>query len=359
MKEKTQTSVTLRGGDKKCAKQRTTGLDIIRSCAILFVIAGHFFSLHTSFRTTNFEGISMFLQACITPLFSTGVPLFIMMTGYLNANKTVGRKYYRGIGRVLIAYLFFSLLTLCFKRFYLVEDISLRSMIEQILNFSAIPYAWYIEMWIGLFLLTPFLNMLYKAIPTSKQKILWIGTLFVMTALPDLFNRYGLHLLPGFWQGCYPLMFFFIGSYIREYQPKMRYVCSCLVIIGCCLINPVFNLLFIRNHILISIGGGFAGVFGTMIAVTFFLLLYQLNVGNSVIKNVFTKVSLLSLDIYLCCYIFDAIYYPWFKDHYFVNQSQFGTFFFVIVPLVFVSSYLLAYLKDFLFRIFKIERLWN
>lgn len=98
----------------------------------------------------------MFLQACITPLFSTGVPLFIMMTGYLNANKTVGRKYYRGIGRVLIAYLFFSLLTLCFKRFYLVEDISLRSMIEQILNFSAIPYAWYIEMWIGLFLLTPF-----------------------------------------------------------------------------------------------------------------------------------------------------------------------------------------------------------
>ena len=92
MKEKTQTSVTLRGGDKKCAKQRTTGLDIIRSCAILFVIAGHFFSLHTSFRTTNFEGISMFLQACITPLFSTGVPLFIMMTGYLNANKTVGRK---------------------------------------------------------------------------------------------------------------------------------------------------------------------------------------------------------------------------------------------------------------------------
>lgn len=45
MKMKTQTSVTLRGGDKKRAKLRILGLDIIRSLAILFVIAGHFFCL--------------------------------------------------------------------------------------------------------------------------------------------------------------------------------------------------------------------------------------------------------------------------------------------------------------------------
>ena len=49
MKMKTQTSVTLRGGDKKRAKLRILGLDIIRSLAILFVIAGHFFVLHTPF----------------------------------------------------------------------------------------------------------------------------------------------------------------------------------------------------------------------------------------------------------------------------------------------------------------------
>lgn len=323
------------------------------------MIAGHFFSLHTSFRTTDFAGVSMFLQAWTAPLFYTGVPLFIMMTGYLNANKTVNRKYYRGIWRVLIAYLFFSILTLVFKKFYLMEDISLRNMIGQILRFDAVPYAWYIGMWIGLFLFTPFLNMLYKAIPTSKQKLLWIGILFAMTALPDLFNRYGFALVPGFWIKCYPLMFFFIGSYIREYQPRIHPVYGWLVITGCCLINPVFNWLFIQNRSLIQIAGGCYGVFGTIIAVAFFILLYQRNLRNSVIRNVFTKVSLLSLDIYLCCYIFDAMYYPWFKEHYFVNQSQFGIFFFAIVPLVFMSSCLLAYLKEFLFRIIKIERLWN
>lgn len=125
MKMKTQTSVTLRGGDKKRAKLRILGLDIIRSLAILFVIAGHFFVLHTPFRSTNFEGLSLFLQAGIIPLFQTGVPLFIMLTGYLNTNKVSEKKYYRGIWKVLIAYVFFSILTLVFRKYYLHEDLSL------------------------------------------------------------------------------------------------------------------------------------------------------------------------------------------------------------------------------------------
>ena len=153
--------------------------------------------------------------------------------------------------KVLIAYVFFSILTLVFRKYYLHEDLSLFKSGLKILDFSAIPYAWYIEMWIGLFLFTPFLNLLYKAIPTQKQKMVWIGILFAMTAIPDLFNRYGFHLVPGFWQTCYPLMFFFIGSYVKEYQPKINPLCGWGIIIICCLINPVFNILFVHNRPLI------------------------------------------------------------------------------------------------------------
>ena len=67
----------------------------------------------------------------------------------------------------------------------------------------------------------------------------------------------------------------------------------------CCLINPIFNILFIHNHSLIQIAGGSSGVFGTMIAVIFFLLVYQRDIHVPLIRKVFTKVSLLSLDIYL------------------------------------------------------------
>ena len=343
----------IRGGQKSC-QTRIIGLDLIRSFAILFVIAGHFFVLNTPFRSTTFDGISMFIQALFNPLFQTGVPLFLLLTGYLNSNKIVSKRYYKGCVRVLVAYLFFSVITILFRKYYLHEDLSWLKWILKIFDFSAIPYAWYIEMWIGLFLLTPFLNMMYKAIPSQRQKQILILTLYVMTALPDLFNRYGLHLAPGFWASCYPLTFFFAGSYIHEYRPRVDSWKLWLIMLLLCMINPVFNVLFVHNHTLIQIAGGPWGVFGTVVAIAFFLLFYQTDFKSPVLRKSLTKISLLSLDMYLCCYIFDALVYPYFMERYFVNQSQFGIYFFIIVPILFAGSFVMAWAKDILFRWLKI-----
>lgn len=343
----------IRGGQKSC-QTRIIGLDLIRSFAILFVIAGHFFVLNTPFRSTTFDGISMFIQALFNPLFQTGVPLFLLLTGYLNTNKTVSNRYYKGCVRVLVAYFFFSVITILFRKYYLHEDLSWLKWVLKIFDFSAIPYAWYIEMWIGLFLLTPFLNMMYKAIPTQRQKQILILTLYVMTALPDLFNRYGLHLVPGFWASCYPLTFFFAGSYIHEYRPRVDSWKLWLIMLLLCMINPVFNVLLVHNHTLIQIAGGPWGVFGTVVAIAFFLLFYQTDFKSPMLRKSLTKISLLSLDMYLCCYIFDALVYPYFMERYFVSQSQFGIYFVIIVPILFAGSFVMAWAKDTLFRWLKI-----
>lgn len=155
---------------KKNSPLRIAGLDVIRVVAIFSVIAGHFFVLNTPFRDTAFDVHGMFLQGMSYLLFiSTGVPLFIMMTGFLNAHKVeCNWKYYRGGIRVIITYLFFSVVTILFRKFWLEEDLSWIKWGLKILDFSAIPYGWYIEMWIGLYLLTPFLNL--RAIPTKRQK---------------------------------------------------------------------------------------------------------------------------------------------------------------------------------------------
>ena len=252
-------------GQKSC-QTRIIGLDLIRSFAILFVISGHFW-LNTPFKNTIFEGTALFIQSIFRMFFGIGVPLFLLLTGYLNTNKTVSKRYYKGCIRVLVAYLFFSIITILFRKYYLHEDLSWLKWILKIFDFSAIPYAWYIEMWIGLFLLTPFLNMMYKAIPTQRQKQILILTLYVMTALPDLFNRYGLHLVPGFWASCYPLTFFFAGSYIHEYRPRVDSWKLWLTMLLLCMINPIFNVLFVHNHTLIQIAGGPWGVFGTVVAI--------------------------------------------------------------------------------------------
>ena len=212
-------------------------------------------------------------------------------------------------------------------------------------------------MWIGLFLLTPFLNIAYKGLQRRKDKIILIVILYVMTAVPDLFNRYGLHLVPGYWTVCYPLMLYFAGCYIREYQLSVKPFYLILAIVACSLINPVFNWLFVGHRPLLQVAGGHAGVFGSVIAVAFFLLTYKMDFKNTAVTKVLALVSLASLDMYLCSYIFDATYYPWFKERYFVSQSQFGAYFFVLVPLVFVSSFVLAQMKAWLFRVTRLDRL--
>lgn len=342
-----------RGGQKLCQK-RNPGFDLIRSCAIFCVIGGHFFSIHTAFRSTVFSGGSMFVQGVFNFFFSMGVPLFILLTGYLNATKTVvSKKYYRGMIRVLVSYLLFSVITIVFRKYYLHTDLSWLQWILKIFDFSAIPYGWYIEMWIGLFLLTPFLNMLYRAIATQREKQALLVTLFLLTALPDLLNRYGLHLVPGFWQQCFPLTYYFAGLYIREYQPVISWRWGTFLILAICLVNPIFNVLFVRDHTMIQVSGGCNGVLGMPMAVLFFLMCYRLDIQNQVARWSLMKVSTLSLDMYLCCFIFDSIYYPWFKERYFVDQSQFGKYFLIIVPMVFVSSLLLAQIKDSVQNLFK------
>ena len=106
-------------------------------------------------------------------------------------------------------------------------------------------------MWIGLALLTPFLNYLWKAIPSLKEKLLLIISLFVMTSLPDLCNRYGMYVFPAYFaKACYPLMFYFIGTFIREYQPIIKTRIGLFVIFTMSSITPLANLLIFNR------GGG-------------------------------------------------------------------------------------------------------
>lgn len=131
-------------------------------------------------------------------------------------------------------------------------------------------------MWIGLFLLTPFLNILYRHIPNQKQKLVLLGTLFLITALPDWTNRYGLHLVPEFWVNCFPLFFYFAGAYIREYQPSISkiwggghfwFLPS----------QPSFQHVLCQNHSMIQIAGDPSGIFGSVISILFFLIYYTWN----------------------------------------------------------------------------------
>ena len=325
---------------KGTSSQRICGLDLIRVVAIFFIIAGHFLFVNTPYMKTPMHGVAMFLQNMMLSVFFVGAPLFMMLTGYLNINKMPTTKYYKGMVRVLVAYLIFSIVTILFRTYYLGEEQNIVQWVLAILSYSAIPYAWYIEMWIGLALLTPFLNYMWHAIPTMKHKLLLIAILFVLTALPDLSSRF----FPRYFaQACYPLMFFFMGTFIREYQPTIKTWLGIVVIILISMVNPIATILLLgSDSVDLGLAGGPGGVFYTWIAVAIFLMLYRCDISVKPIKRWVTHCSMVSLEMYLCCWMFDQLYYPWFKEHFYESQAQFLPWFMVIVPLVFISSYLVA-----------------
>lgn len=370
------------GGVKQ---NRSAGLDIVRCVAILFVIGSHFF-LNTNAQATVFTGLWIVPQGMMRTLFLTNVPLFLILTGYLNLNKRVNRKYYRGMIAVILSYIFISVVTIFFRTYFMGEHLSAVKWFLKITDFSAIAYAWYIEMWIGLFLLTPFLNILWKNIATRKHKILLILTLYLLSALPDMFNRYGVHLAPGYWEFTYPCAFYFIGAFIREYHPTPKRSWLLLGIFGCCLINPLFNFLFVKHHTMIQIVGDSNGVIGIPLSAMVFLLLYRIgdrkenidspydstlcnnktlvdydgktmacikrnNGINRFFKGVLESVSRVSLDMYLASYMFDIAAYSYFKPYIANEPERAVLWWFVTVPIVFVESYIFAVVKSGLFKL--------
>lgn len=337
------------------SQKRSVGLDIVRTMAIFLVVGAHFF-LNSKFKTSPFVGTSMFLQGMVSTFCGINVALFMLLTGYLNLNKQVCKKYYKGGVRVLISYILISIITILFRSFSLDEHKGIVEWGMLITDFSAIPYGWYIEMWLGLFLLAPFLNILWRNIATKRNKVILIATLFILTAPSDFFNRYGMTLMPDYWENaCYPIMYYFLGAYILEYQPVVKIKYLLALAIGICLVNPIVTIVTSYGHTFIRITGDTNGFFLTPLAVIVFLMLYRIEIKSSAAQSILRKISILSLDMYLFSWLFDNTFYPLFKEQFFSSQSQFGIFFFVIVPLVLAASFAASWIKEILFK--GIERL--
>lgn len=291
----------------------------------------------------------MFLQGMLSSII-VGSDLYMLLTGFLCCNKQFGKKFYKSGLKVILSYIFFSILTIIVNIYIFHTGMTWKSGLLGIFSFSTIPYAWYIEMWIGLFLLAPFLNIWYKALPNKKMKLYLIALLFLLSALPDFFNRYGMRLVPQYWENVYPLAFYFTGCFVREYQPTVSKSILLVAALLITMISPAVTILTGHSTFLHIIGDR-NGIFVSAIAIAIFLAFYNTNINSGLGRTVFKSISLRSLDIFLCSAIFDYYLYPLFKENFFISQSQFGMFYFVIVPLIFIICYTIASIKRVIFDV--------
>lgn len=344
---------TLCGG-KSSVKQRNINLDLIRCIAVLFVISVHF-CLNIGFYELPCSGMRMLFLSILRSAFMTCVPLFLMLTGYLMNKKELTLSYYKGMKKTYCIYVLICICCLLFRIFYEHENIGIRKMILSILDFSADSYAWYIEMYIGLFLLIPFLNILWNNMEDKAKKWLLI-TFLILTTLPSLLNcwefllpgdetrDYNL-LFPDYWQSLYPFTYYFIGAYLKEGKREVRLLRESVILVGLTVLFGIFNYYRSYNDTFEWIAANnYQGIQVVIISVLLFRILSAVPLKNcpNIAKKGIQLISELSLGIYLASYISDRLIYPILTEHVTEMVRRMDYF-----PVMIISSFGIALIISF------------
>lgn len=291
-------------------KKRYFGPDLVRAVACLFVLGVHFY-LYTGFYDRPYQGTAMMISVPIRMALMTCVPLFMMLTGYLCVHKKWSWSYYKGFISVLLSYVLCGIVCVVFMHFNEGTPMGPLSIARRLLDFTAVPYGWYVEMYLGLFLIIPLVNGGWNALPKGGKKALAIS-LLIMGILPNVTN-YTYQLLPDFWLSIYPLAYYVCGAWLREYPIKIKSRWLILGWIGFSLaVCPLQYHLFKEANFTFSPTNYFYSLF--VFGATFCLFAALVRVkGDKMprpLKWCTQRVARLSFCIYMLSYIGDAIIYP-------------------------------------------------
>ena len=303
-------------------KKRYVGLDIVRVCAILFVILHHSVT-HLGLMNGDVYSVKWFLSLFLRELTYSCVPLFLILSGYLQKNKTLSLSYYRSIFPLYLSYAIISILTLAavaiYDKSFFVDPID---AIYRILNFTANDYSWYFEMFLGLFLLIPFLNILYNGIQSKSGKLVLILSLAFLTLLPDTivgFSPYydnteatlALNFIPDFFESLYPVTYYFIGAFIADHKPRLKTFARILTVLIAALIPTLITALYTyaRGEYAWYMMVGFQNICICLTAIAVFIALYDIGSSPVPVSFILKHISLGAFEMYLFSFIWDSFIY--------------------------------------------------
>lgn len=324
-------------------KPRSIAMDLIRCFAFFSVVSVHFF-LHNGYYNHPVEGWQMILMTLIRTFFMVCVPLFLTLSGYLMCRKRLEISYYKGIVRTLGIYVLASLVCYLFICYRQEVSFSFGAFLLGIVgNYNAAAYGWYIEMYLGLFLLIPFLNLCYHGLSSRGQKTVLVLTLIGLTSFSGLLQWNGVNLLPDWWQGIYPFTYYFIGCYLREFDLKLPKWAFALMLLGSVV---VFGGLNVYKSYGTTFQWGAWQDWGSLQNVVTTVLVFSLmkdvrfssdTVCPGRISGILKKVSGWCLGAYLVSSVFDQLFYPILNARV-PNVPDRLPYFLIMVPLIFVCS---------------------
>lgn len=318
--------------------ERQSGLDVLRCTALLFVITFHSF-LNNGYYYEPQRGYAIWLAGSFRWLSVSCIGLFLLLTGYLKSAQTEVYRCWRGLFPVLAGYFLAAAISIPVRHFLLGDRQVLGVWITRLFGFQGVYYGWYVEMYVGLVLLSPFLNRLLAQLDT-KGLLLFVGVLLVLTALPGATR---LAILPDYWRSFYPVTYYVLGGVIRRIRPKIHPAAGLSAAAVIALLLGAVTVLSTDGQLSEAAVWEFPDIWITGISVLLFLSVYRWKVPMWAAK-------LAALGAggcyggYLLSHLLDAWCYhlvPQWK-----NPQGYGKLFFLITVPIFLASVVAGWLLE-------------
>lgn len=317
--------------------KRQSGIDLIRVMCLFCVVGAHQF-LHNGFYDEPQIGLLMWSVDIWRWLFVCCISIFLMMSGYLRCNKTDMLDCYRGLIPVLLGYILSC--AVIFPVQYLMGDhASLATWIKRLIHFG--NYGWYVEMYIGLVLFSPVINLGMKHMSDKTLGIFALIMIFV-TSLHEMTT---VNLVPDYWRELYPVTYYVMGAAIRRLQPRVKAWQGLGAALVIAMGLAAASILTTDEGFSSGFAQGHGGFWPLLVGVSLFLGLYRLQIGK-VTGKILGWLAGGVFEGYLISIIFDPWTYSLVKQWH--TPDKYWLAFLVVTIPTFICTLLLGKLVSIL-----------
>lgn len=355
--------------------KRNTGIDITRIVAFFCVPAVHFF-WNSGFYGTALDCNRMYGMLFLRTLFMVCVPLFIIITGYLMSGRDIRLdrqglvSFYSKLSKVIILYLISQFIVISTLEIHSGQHLTIKKAVLDLLAFEG-GYAWYVEMYIGLFLMIPFLNIIWQKCDNKEKRKGVVIVFALLTALPSIVNIFDFSspdsllnpwtsdtynaLIPDWWENTYPITYYFIGAYIKK-EVDFRNLKSSRLLAALLLTVSAFTAFNIwRNYSVPFIWGkwqSWGGFENVVDATLVFLLINSFNYENvpEGMSKGLGKIGGITFAAYLLSKVPDILLYEKLREAV-PEMTMRINYFPVMVPSVIIISLIMAAIVQLIYTV--------
>lgn len=352
-------------------KERNSNFELMRIIAMLFIVLWHIYlygGIKNNPRIINtniaiiFEFISFILMVHVNS--------FVILTGYFQSKADFKIKKFFSLLDSMFFYRIIFLILFCSLG---IITLTKAEMIDKIFTRDY----WFIQVYLVLYLVSPFLNIFIKKIDKKNYQKLLLVLFFILSIIPFITGNKTYVFNDGYNLSNFIYMYL-IGGYLRKYPIKESYIFKILsknlyrlvlvfVFILCFMINymntKTFGLLSSSNTVLGLINSNYSHIYNVysnpfviIQTISFFLIFESIDFKSKIIN----KISSLVLGVY---FIHEngfvrTYLYKWLKiDNGIVTSYKFILYVFLMAILIFVCSLIIEFIRQMIFKFIKSRKI--